>query len=257
MKIERFLLADLATSGDYAASRSHRIYLVLRGTLWVDVASENRRTPAVRIFYVSPGLLHRCQAKDVEVEVLRLEFSPTEWNQKARRKFEFMMLSPSQLLRELILGLRLRRPKAERRALADAALVLLLRELGEQCHPAPHSFKPLEHHLRDGLDERVERALRRLLELDKVPTLSVADLAKAARVSERQLHRLFHSELGLVPVRAIRQAKIERALQLLRHTSQPMTRISENAGFGSLAQFNSSFRKMIDQSPLQYRKSQS
>ena len=85
--------------------------------------------------------------------------------------------------------------------------------------------------------------------------MSVEKLAAKSALSERQLHRLFESTLGMSPLQALRQAKVEVSMELLRTCKDPVTLIAEKAGFSSLAQFNSTFRQITAKTPSAFRKS--
>lgn len=56
------------------------------------------------------------------------------------------------------------------------------------------------------------------------------------------------------PVDLVTEARLAQARRLLLHTSQPVTEISLDCGYGHPAQFYASFRRATGLSPLQYRK---
>jgi AraC family transcriptional regulator len=59
----------------------------------------------------------------------------------------------------------------------------------------------------------------------------------------------------VTPYRFLVQARIRRALALLRNTSRPVTEIAFDTGFGDLSNFINAFRREIGCSPRQYRQS--
>jgi AraC-like DNA-binding protein len=254
MKTQTLALAQKEILGDYASSKFHRLLVVVRGTLIVDVAFEKRPTPAGKFFYLSPNLVHRLSAGNDGAEVFEILFDARDWAEVHDRNYLFMKITPAPLTRELSLSLRENHAPALRASLKSALLQLLGRELGAQCAPSQESFKPLEHRLVEGTDERVAKSIRHVLKNSADPDLSVEGLAKKSGLSERQLHRLFEKTLGLSPLEAIHQAKVEKAMDLLRRSEAPITLIAEKAGFSSLTQFNSTFRRIAGQTPSKFRR---
>ena len=83
----------------------------------------------------------------------------------------------------------------------------------------------------------------------------LGELARAAGLSPFSFIRLFKSETGVTPYRFLLQARIRRAIALLRDTSRPITDIAFDVGFGDLSNFINAFRREIGCSPRQFRKS--
>ncbi len=80
------------------------------------------------------------------------------------------------------------------------------------------------------------------------------DLAAAAGVSESRLKILFHEVVGMPWSRYLQGYRIDRAAALL---SEPRYNVLEAAlavGFGSLSNFNATFRSVMGVSPGQYAK---
>ncbi|SOD62254.1 Transcriptional regulator GlxA family, contains an amidase domain and an AraC-type DNA-binding HTH domain [Streptomyces zhaozhouensis] len=63
--------------------------------------------------------------------------------------------------------------------------------------------------------------------------LSPRALAARAGVSPRHLTRLFAAHLGVTPARAVRAARAEAAVHLLRASSLPLAAVARRCGFGS------------------------
>lgn len=63
--------------------------------------------------------------------------------------------------------------------------------------------------------------------------LSPRALAARAGVSPRHLTRLFSTHLGVTPARAVRAARAEAAVHLLRTSSLPLAAVARRCGFGS------------------------
>ncbi|MDY0871406.1 helix-turn-helix domain-containing protein [Dongia rigui] len=111
----------------------------------------------------------------------------------------------------------------------------------------------------DDADGGYHRAMRRriqdfILQNLADPDLRPDDIARAAGISERQLHRLFQSG-GHTVERWIWQQRLQRCRDDL--LARPTARISEIAfahGFSDAAHFSRSFRDMFGVSPRQFRK---
>lgn len=109
-------------------------------------------------------------------------------------------------------------------------------------------------------DSGYHRALRRRIQdyiLQKLadPDLRPDQVARAAGISERQLHRLFQSG-GHTVERWIWQKRLQRCRDDL--LGRPQARISEIAfanGFSDAAHFSRAFRDMFGTSPRAFRKS--
>jgi AraC-like DNA-binding protein len=83
--------------------------------------------------------------------------------------------------------------------------------------------------------------------------LTLSDLAASAAMSPFHFLRLFKRETGVTPYRFLVQARIRRAVDLLRDTSRPVTEIAFAVGFTDLSNFINAFRREIGVSPRQYR----
>lgn len=83
--------------------------------------------------------------------------------------------------------------------------------------------------------------------------ISIAELCRAACLSQSALFRLFRQELGLSPVQVILRERIRRAKQLLQHASISITDVCYESGFSSLSYFIRVFRRLTGKTPGQYR----
>ncbi|WP_225728533.1 MULTISPECIES: GlxA family transcriptional regulator [unclassified Nocardia] len=92
-----------------------------------------------------------------------------------------------------------------------------------------------------------------LTQLEK--PLTVADLAKHARLSERTLARRFHAELGGTPLQWLLGQRINRARELLEGTDLPVDAVAERCGLGSPANLRAHFGREVGISPSEYRRS--
>jgi transcriptional regulator GlxA family with amidase domain len=83
--------------------------------------------------------------------------------------------------------------------------------------------------------------------------LGLAALAEVARMSPRQLSRLFHAELGMTPADYVELMRLDMARSLLQDSTSPNKMIAYAAGFGSTATLRRAFRRRIGITPAEYR----
>ncbi|MFE4636251.1 GlxA family transcriptional regulator [Streptomyces sp. NPDC056773] len=83
--------------------------------------------------------------------------------------------------------------------------------------------------------------------------LSLADIAAYAHVSERQLARIFKSELGTTPAAYIESARVELARGRLETTDATLERIASACGFGTSDTLVRAFRRTLGITPTEYR----
>jgi AraC-like DNA-binding protein len=83
--------------------------------------------------------------------------------------------------------------------------------------------------------------------------LTLAQVAQCAHVSGYYFCKLFKKTTGMTLTEYIARVRIEKAKTLLL---DPLVRVSEvvyAAGFGSIPQFNSLFKRYVGMAPGQYR----
>ncbi len=85
--------------------------------------------------------------------------------------------------------------------------------------------------------------------------LRLADVARAVGLSPFHFLRLFKRETGVTPYRFVIQARIRKAIVLLRETNLPVTRVALDVGFADLSNFINAFRREVGSSPARFRKS--
>ncbi|MEU4599221.1 helix-turn-helix domain-containing protein [Nocardia sp. NPDC023988] len=83
--------------------------------------------------------------------------------------------------------------------------------------------------------------------------LTVTDLAEQAHVSERQLTRIFRTELGMTPAAYIEAARVEVARQRLETSDETLQRIAATCGFNTVDTLARAFRRRLDTTPAEYR----
>ncbi|WP_425271599.1 GlxA family transcriptional regulator [Nocardia neocaledoniensis] len=84
--------------------------------------------------------------------------------------------------------------------------------------------------------------------------LTVTELAEQAHVSERQLTRVFRTELGMTPAAYIESARVEVARHRLEVSDETLQRIAVACGFNTVDTLTRAFRRTLDTTPNEYRK---
>jgi transcriptional regulator GlxA family with amidase domain len=85
--------------------------------------------------------------------------------------------------------------------------------------------------------------------------LAVADMARAAGLSQGHFSREFKRAFGESPHQYLLTRRLERAATLLRVTDWPVAEICFAVGAGSLGSFTASFGRVFGRSPTAYRRS--
>lgn len=85
--------------------------------------------------------------------------------------------------------------------------------------------------------------------------ISVADIARAAHVSESHLHTLFRDRLGRTPHQVLVQYRMEEAVGMLMR-KQPIKQVVNACGFESESGFIRAFKKKYGVPPGAYRRAE-
>ena len=84
--------------------------------------------------------------------------------------------------------------------------------------------------------------------------LSVAEIAAAAFISEREGYRLFQQVLRTTPADYLRRYRLQAAGRLLKESTAAIGDIALQCGFGSASAFGKAFREQNGLTPVQYRR---
>ncbi len=101
-------------------------------------------------------------------------------------------------------------------------------------------------------DERLERMLS-FMKASLETRLSLADIAAAGFVSQREAARLFEKYLSSSPMKYFLSLRLEEAKRLLEDRSLSIGQVSQLTGFESISHFSTCFRKRYAASPSEYR----
>ncbi len=84
-------------------------------------------------------------------------------------------------------------------------------------------------------------------------TLSVADLADRACMSERSFLRKFKSTTGTTPARFVEAARVETAKRILEREGASVDRVAHKSGFGNAERMRRAFQRHLGIAPVDYR----
>ncbi|MFG2296633.1 GlxA family transcriptional regulator [Streptomyces sp. NPDC048603] len=83
--------------------------------------------------------------------------------------------------------------------------------------------------------------------------LTIPGLAEYAHMSERQMTRVFKTELGTTPAAYIESARVETARNRLESTDDTLDRVAALCGFGTVDTLIRAFRRKLNTTPTEYR----
>lgn len=85
--------------------------------------------------------------------------------------------------------------------------------------------------------------------------ITVKLLAQLGNMSETNFNRIFKKETGLTPIEYLIETRIQKSKLLLRRKEIPITEIALRCGFSSSSHFSSSFCRLHQVTPSEYRNS--
>lgn len=99
-----------------------------------------------------------------------------------------------------------------------------------------------------------ERKAKEMLTADLTRQVSLSELATACRLSRSHFARCFKATTGLATHRWLARRRIERAKDLLIHSSKSLEQIAEECGFADRSHFARAFAKWAGASPGRWRR---
>lgn len=102
-------------------------------------------------------------------------------------------------------------------------------------------------------DERRISDVLRYIERHSTDALDLDQLAGAAAMSKYHFLRTFRRTVGITPYQFLLSVRMRRAAVRLLTSSEPVSTIAFEAGFGDLSTFNGRFRDQFGTSPTSYR----
>ena len=100
--------------------------------------------------------------------------------------------------------------------------------------------------------KRVAEAVRRI-ELDADGPISLSALADETATSPYHFLRIFRQVAGMTPYQFLLKTRLHRAAVRLRMSDDAVSAIAYDAGFNDLSTFNRRFRRVMGETPSQYR----
>lgn len=83
--------------------------------------------------------------------------------------------------------------------------------------------------------------------------LSMAQIAAAAYISERECYRTFRQKLNTTPADYIKSCRLQKACVMLAKTEESLSNIGLSCGLGSSSYFSKVFRESMGCTPREYR----
>lgn len=105
----------------------------------------------------------------------------------------------------------------------------------------------------DAMEGRVRVMLDHLRQHYQEP-LSIAELAQAAHISQRECFRCFAQGVGASPTEYLLRYRVGEAARLLVETDLPITEVGLSVGFNHPSYFGKVFRACFGCTPTQYRR---
>jgi len=145
-----------------------------------------------------------------------------------------------------------------RKPIAVAALLQAVTRLtvglGVRVPPTAASAAVADHVYTSPVHPNIRRALM-FVSAHFAETITLADVARAAGLSRFHFCRLFHREIGVPFHEHLHEVRVRRAQTLLANRYMRVSEVAYAVGFNDLSHFDRTFRKMIGQSPSEYRAS--
>ena len=102
------------------------------------------------------------------------------------------------------------------------------------------------------MDKRVEKVIQMMRD-DVRGELSLAELAQSVNLSVWRLCHIFKSDVGMPPIRYLRQLRMERAKDLLESSFLSVKEIGFQVGLTDESHFVRDFKSTYGHSPALYR----
>jgi len=227
-------------------AQQHLLFIPLQGEITILLRSGSLVAGPGKMLYLPPKTSLNFEASETLGERLVCLIDDTRWRALTNFQSGPAMLPAQQLCKEHLFYLLLN-PKTKS---AESLVSAFIHVLAESVASTQQSSLLEVTHLEAKVgDERVRKALTILLR-DYRTRVRMAAVAQEAGLSLRNLSRLFLDQVGLSPKQVLTQYRIAAARDLLL-TGSTVTGAAFAAGYDSLAQFITTFRRLTGQLPSQ------
>jgi len=108
--------------------------------------------------------------------------------------------------------------------------------------------------IESGLPQHITKRVKDRIEANLGHSLNLEELASVSGYSRAHFLRMFRKTVGQTPHRYVLDRRIAQAQRMLKDGQDSLVEISFACGFSSQAHMSASFRKLLDTTPAQYRK---
>ncbi len=164
-----------------------------------------------------------------------------------RFRFPTPMAPAASRLLPWLVRIEARMTFAERLGVEESAPRLMEAVIGAVSAGSPLPVRPSARDVR-----RVSDVLR-YIELNAADDLDLDTLAGVAIMSKYHFLRTFRHTVGMTPYQFLLSVRMRRAAVRLATSSEPVSAIAFDTGFGDLSTFNGRFRETFGVSPTVYR----
>lgn len=85
--------------------------------------------------------------------------------------------------------------------------------------------------------------------------VKISEMAEACNISESHFRRVFLESMNMKPLDYVNLVRIQKACSLIKKTDYSMETIAFQVGFENVSTFNRNFKKVLEMSPYQWKKS--
>lgn len=229
---------------DWCTHLRHQVLHVPAGALYLEVADAVWLLPAHHAAWICAGVRHRLRAEG-RVELCAVHLSPKLCRAPAEPCLVFAL---SKLGREMLLHALRWGPDRDPRDRTACRFFAALAALCEEWVQTPQWFR-LPTARSQALQLAMDHALGHL-----GGSVSMADAARAAGLSERTLARRFAAETRITWREFLHAARMLRALELLTVPQTQVRQAATAVGFESLGAFTRAFVEFVGEKPRDYRR---
>jgi len=104
------------------------------------------------------------------------------------------------------------------------------------------------------LDNRISKAVAFINE-NYLENISITNVADIAELSEAQFRKIFREQMHCSPLKYLTSLRLQKACLILLQTSEKVSEIAKQSGFGSSDYFCRIFKKNFNYTPNEYRNS--